>query len=85
MKLRNPDRIPYVLAEIEKMWKTKPDLRLGQLLWIMAGGDPFGTEDYTLLHRGAANLNYPINTPTLPEYWIEPNAFKELIEELNKK
>lgn len=30
--MRDPDRIPVVLKEIEKIWKKSPDLRLGQLL-----------------------------------------------------
>lgn len=29
---RNAARIPYILGEIEKMWRAHPDLRLGQLI-----------------------------------------------------
>ena len=31
-KMRDPKRIPKILKEIEKIWVTQPDLRLGQLL-----------------------------------------------------
>lgn len=30
--MRNPDRIPKILNEIEKIWQQYPDLRLGQLI-----------------------------------------------------
>lgn len=30
--MRNPNRIPIILAKIEEIWKANPDLRLGQLL-----------------------------------------------------
>lgn len=30
--MRNPDRIPKILNEIEKIWQRHPDLRLGQLI-----------------------------------------------------
>lgn len=30
--MRDPDRIPKVLKEIEDIWKKSPNLRLGQLL-----------------------------------------------------
>ena len=30
--MRDPDRIPEILAAIEREWKKTPDLRLGQLL-----------------------------------------------------
>jgi hypothetical protein len=30
--MRDPDRIPLILAAIEREWKKTPDLRLGQLL-----------------------------------------------------
>lgn len=31
-KLRNPDRIPKLLARLMKVWLENPDLRLGQLM-----------------------------------------------------
>ena len=30
--MRNPDRIPQVLEEIEHLWRQHPDWRLGQLI-----------------------------------------------------
>ena len=30
--MRDPDRIPEILALIEKIWKKNPDLRLCQLI-----------------------------------------------------
>jgi len=49
--MRNPDRIDSVLAAIKHAWVLQPDLRLGQLIVNMAGGDPFYTEDDELLKR----------------------------------
>jgi len=39
--MRDPKRIPKVLKEIQEIWETCPDLRLGQLL-----GNVFGQEQY---------------------------------------
>ena len=30
--MRDPERIPSILARLEKLWTDSPDLRLGQLL-----------------------------------------------------
>lgn len=30
--MRNPERIPKILSEIEKIWQQYPDSRLGQLI-----------------------------------------------------
>lgn len=30
--MRDPERIPKILNEIEKIWQQYPDLRLGQLI-----------------------------------------------------
>lgn len=43
--MRNPNRITPVLGAIETYWRQHPDLRLGQLLWALAGKDPFHVED----------------------------------------
>jgi hypothetical protein len=48
---RNPERIPEVLEAIEEEWHEHPDLRLGQLLWTIADGDPFGIEDSDLVRK----------------------------------
>lgn len=30
--MRAPDRIPRVFAEVERVWRLHPDMRLGQLI-----------------------------------------------------
>ena len=52
--MRNPDRIPEVLKELEEFWKQNPDWRLGQVISnfsyeIMGNNDPFYIEDKDLL------------------------------------
>lgn len=55
--MRDPDRIPMILAAIERRWAEEPDTRLGQLLWNLyrdldpeAGPSPlFNLEDGKLL------------------------------------
>ena len=52
--MRNPERIPEVLKELEEFWKQNPDWRLGQVISnlsyeIMGNNDPFYMEDKTLL------------------------------------
>ena len=52
--MRNPDRIPEMLKELEKFWKQVPDLRLGQIISnlsyeSMKNNDPFYMEDDNLL------------------------------------
>lgn len=47
--MRNPHRIDGTLAAIGEVWKRHPDMRLGQLLWALANGDPFYTEDDALI------------------------------------
>ena len=39
--MRDPNRIPLVLQEIEKLWRLHPDWRLGQLICNLAAwADP---------------------------------------------
>ena len=52
--MRNPDRIPEILKELEEFWKQNPNWRLGQVIsnlnyGIMGGNDPFYLEDTDLL------------------------------------
>lgn len=52
--MRNPERIPEILKELEKFWKQVPDWRLGQVISncsyeLMGNNDPFYLEDETLL------------------------------------
>lgn len=81
--MRNPDRIPVVLGIIKNIWEKYPDLRLGQLMSIL--GADFSIEDYDLLEAGCPKFGFEVDRAfwKLPKYWIEPNAFKELIEDLN--
>lgn len=52
--MRNPNRIPEVLKELEEFWKQVPDWRLGQVISnfsyeLMGNNDPFYMEDKDLL------------------------------------
>lgn len=52
--MRNPDRIPEILKELEEFWKQVPDWRLGQVISnfsyeLMGNNDPFYMEDDKLL------------------------------------
>lgn len=47
--IRDPLRITAVLRIVEELWRKYPDLRLGQLIVGLAGGDPFYLEDDDLL------------------------------------
>ena len=47
--MRNPDRIPQVLEEIEQLWRQHPDWRLGQLICNLAAwADPDAASPYDL-------------------------------------
>ena len=43
--MRNKSYIKKILKEVETIWNKNKSLRLGQLLWYLAGKDPFYTED----------------------------------------
>ena len=52
--MRNPDRIPEILKELEKFWEQVPDWRLGQVISncsyeLTGNSDPFYIEDEALL------------------------------------
>jgi hypothetical protein len=52
--MRDPERIPKVLSEVEKVWREYPDFRLGQLLtnsvdWPNGTLDLFYIEDDRLV------------------------------------
>ena len=54
--MRNPDRIPELLKELEEFWKQVPDWRLGQVIAnlnyeILGTNDPFYLEDTDLLNN----------------------------------
>lgn len=50
-KPRDPERIPGILAELEKTWNRYPDLRLGQLIMDIVPNDStrFNIEDDKML------------------------------------
>lgn len=47
--MRDPARIAKTLGAIKACWETCPDMRLGQLLWALADGDPFYIEEDVLV------------------------------------
>jgi hypothetical protein len=48
--VRDPERIPLILAAVERRWRQDPDLRLGQLLTNLTVGREIGlVEDGALL------------------------------------
>lgn len=50
--MRDPRRIDVIINKLRDAWKMHPDLRLGQLMCIIEGGnDMFGTEDNVTLER----------------------------------
>lgn len=67
--MRNPDRIPKILAEICQIWQRQPDMRLGQL--IVAANknrDPFYIEDEELVRamKAVVGSRRQPERPTLP-------------------
>lgn len=49
--MRDSNRITPTLEAIEKLWRTVPELRLGQLMWMIAEGDTFNMEDDETVRR----------------------------------
>lgn len=51
--MRDPNRIPRIMEEIENAWKEVPDWRFGQLMvnFISTCGDPFYWEDEKFAER----------------------------------
>lgn len=49
--MRDAKRIPAVLGELEDMWKRVPDLRFGQFLINVFGGDFYWIEDAELIRK----------------------------------
>lgn len=43
--MRDPNRIPKVLARLQALWLTCPDLRFAQLLGNVICEDPYHMED----------------------------------------
>jgi hypothetical protein len=70
--MRNPDRIPYVLRELEKIWRKVPDYRLGQLMWAIAQRDPHFIEDYDTITEGARRYGVEdeLEMEDFPDYYM---------------
>lgn len=49
--MRDPDRIPVILGQLEQLWERYPDLRLGQLILNAFRDDFYGVEDEDLIRR----------------------------------
>ncbi|WP_193786903.1 hypothetical protein [Lacinutrix algicola] len=96
--MRDKNRIPKILNELERIWKANPDFRLGQL--IVAGAIPkepcpevFYIEDEKLL-KGLLNFENRADLKTqelksIPDWEKYPNVsridHKELATELVSK
>jgi len=82
--MRNPERIPVVLDEIRKLWEQRPDMRLGQMLFVI--GCDFNVEDYDLLQSYADRTKkYDVDITKFPDYWIEPNGWTGLLSSKQKE
>lgn len=58
--MRDPKRIPVIMAELQRLWEMVPDMRLGQLIVAANGNrDPFAVEDKELLERIKTLVEYP--------------------------
>jgi hypothetical protein len=79
--MRDPQRIPRILAKIEELWTRHPDMRLGQLVSNAArlGGwnqnDVFYVEDDKTEKGLDALKEYKPTTPAQVE-----SALKELLD-----
>lgn len=82
---RNPNRIDPILRELGRLWKMLPDMRLGQLVYNIAGRDPFHIEDVDLVIQGFVKFGHgeKPDTSDWPEYWVEPNAFKQFLTKMH--
>ena len=60
--MRDPQRIPLLLARLQKAWETVPDWRLCQLVLNATGDDPFYVEDEQFILIVEALLPPPPDT-----------------------
>ncbi len=89
--MRDKNRIPKILNELERIWKANPDIRLGQLILIAARPkEPcpqvFYIEDEKLL-EGLLNFEnkYELETDEtkiIPDWEKYPNISRINLEEL---
>ncbi len=73
--MRDINRIPEIVKELEKVWMENPDFRLGQLITVLTKpSDPhpgtFYIEDDTMLNRlkRYGEKNEEVNSRVIP-YW----------------
>lgn len=52
---RSIQRIPIILAELQTFWERHPDLRLGQVFYMIVDGDFFYMEDERILENLVKN------------------------------
>ena len=83
--MRNPERIDVVCRLLAEYWKKMPDFRLGQLLWAVAGRDPFHIEDYDFIIELAKRVGEgEPDVSGFPDYWVKPNEMERFIRETLK-
>jgi len=72
--MRDPERIPRILAKIERIWAKAPDLRLMQLL-----------ASVDIIEYYTEDISYDVSTPKgrSPRHTIDP--FYDEDTELEKK
>ena len=70
--MRNPERIKFILRELERLWEKNPDWRLGQLIFNIPGRDPFHIEDDDLIKLGFEKFGRgdEPNMEDFPKYWV---------------
>lgn len=69
--MRNPDRIPRILSKVEEIWTQYPDLRLGQLIFLIL---TTGTE------KPVINVGDSLFNVDDSELFMRIQAFKEGIQ-----
>ena len=68
--MRDPERIPEVLVKLETLWNQVPQLRLGQLIWVLNNNkDPFYVEDDMLLNE----IERWMDTDEASRHYIPPS------------
>lgn len=67
-----------MLRELGRLWKMHPDWRLGQLVFNIAGRDPFHIEDTDLIIDGFTKFGHgeKPDTSDWPEYFVGRNPFR---------
>ena len=56
--MRDPERIPIILSELQRIWEAFPDLRLGQLIMDFGAENQglYYIEDDYLINRMKSNI-----------------------------